>query len=484
MFVNRLAKHMWALLTKVLILLRRAEWAYAFVAILFGIIFCAVTPPFQVPDEGAHLCRAYQIAYLEITPEKTQEGTGGSLPKALVEFVRAFEPMSGYPDVKITDVRRVYEEASLAFRRDPGAVKFVPFSNTAVYPPLPYIPQAACLRISFLFTDSLIIAMWLGRIGNLISAVAITGFSIRLMPGYRWLLCALALSPMTVFLSASLSSDAMTNAISFLVFSTTCRLMAPYAISNRFFSFFCIAIASALCVVKQGYFLLSGAYAGAPSPSGGWSRAKFLALVFGTQVLTLGGWAIVVSGTYSPVIERVNPKAQLLHLIEHPQKLFEVLRNTYFDPQYSFEWARQYYGVLGTLDTLLSDWSAVLHFSLIAWLAVHVTDATWRPTARQRSALLVTAALTTFFLTFAIYVTWMGVGDSLVQIQGRYLTPIVPFFVMATSGFFLPCKNAVEKQHVLASCAIRVQPLIAILVLSLNLSLAVQACSLRFYNIQ
>jgi hypothetical protein len=39
-------------------------------ALIFGILFIVVTPPFQVPDEGAHFSRAYQISQFHIIGEK------------------------------------------------------------------------------------------------------------------------------------------------------------------------------------------------------------------------------------------------------------------------------------------------------------------------------------------------------------------------------------------------------------------------------
>lgn len=35
---------------------------YIITSLFFGILMCIITPPLQVPDEGAHLLRAYQVS--------------------------------------------------------------------------------------------------------------------------------------------------------------------------------------------------------------------------------------------------------------------------------------------------------------------------------------------------------------------------------------------------------------------------------------
>lgn len=92
--------------------------------------------------------------------------------------------------------------------------------------------------------------------------------------------------------------------------------------------------------------------------------------------------------------------------------------------------------------------------------------------------------ITTLFLPLVIYVTWMGVGDNLVQIQGCYRIPVVPFLVMPFSGVFVSAQGTIKPRHVLDRITIPMQPLMIAVVASLNLGVAVRACLFRFYNIE
>lgn len=50
------------------------ERAFLLLAILLGVVFIFVTPPFEVPDEGAHFYRSYQVSVGRLLPQENGEG--------------------------------------------------------------------------------------------------------------------------------------------------------------------------------------------------------------------------------------------------------------------------------------------------------------------------------------------------------------------------------------------------------------------------
>jgi len=67
----------------------KPEKVFLVVSLIFWILFCLVTPPFQVVDEDAHFYRAYQVSEGGILAERGWKTVGGFLPKSLKEAVTA-----------------------------------------------------------------------------------------------------------------------------------------------------------------------------------------------------------------------------------------------------------------------------------------------------------------------------------------------------------------------------------------------------------
>ena len=109
---------------------------------------------------------------------------------------------------------------------------FTAFSNTAIHPPLAYLPQALGIFLAGHFTSSILVLFYVGRTFNFLAATALIFCAIRSAPVGKWIFTVLALTPMVLFLTSSLSSDALTNAFSFLVVS---RVFAAHLVRKSVF---------------------------------------------------------------------------------------------------------------------------------------------------------------------------------------------------------------------------------------------------------
>jgi len=104
-------------------------------------------------------------------------------------------------------------------------------SRVASYGPVGYLPQAVGIGLGRLLGASPLTCFYLARLGNLLAAVALLFFAIRLAPFGKQLFMLVGLLPMTMFELASLSCDALT--ISGAMFFTALLLWASKRVTLR-----------------------------------------------------------------------------------------------------------------------------------------------------------------------------------------------------------------------------------------------------------
>jgi uncharacterized membrane protein len=181
--------------------------SFCLFAVLFGLTYLVLMPPMQVPDEFAHLFRIYEVS------------RGACLADREVHVpVRIAGLTAKYPGLLETH-RRVSLAAiwkETAEPNDESAQRSVGYQLGSVYNCVPYIPASIGLAIARALHSSALIEMYAGRLANLMVYVFLSAWAIRLMPGYRLLLTALALMPMSLHQAASLSVDALAISSSFV----------------------------------------------------------------------------------------------------------------------------------------------------------------------------------------------------------------------------------------------------------------------------
>jgi uncharacterized membrane protein/Tfp pilus assembly protein PilF len=411
----------------------RPEWVFLMLALPFGSAFLLLTPPYQVPDEAAHFHRAFEISEGRLLPVKEENQTGDYLPRHVADLAQTFAHLRMHPERKTSAA-----EIRSAVDVDLGDERvFAGFSNTAVYPPLPFAPQALGIALARVFSSSVLVCFYAGRLANLLAATLVFFLSVRVAPLGKWAFVVLALTPMTLFESASLSSDALTNAIAFLLLASFLRCACgPVQELGGADIAILVGLVIALALVKQGYLLLVLGYFLIP-PQRLNSRKRYaavFALLLGCELLVAAAWALIVRDVYTPVVPgKIDPQAQLHGMIAHPQDFLRaVVRSSTRDAPGTL---REYLGVLGTLDTPLSDWLLVV----LGVILVVTALAAFRPpgtiSGRQALVALLAALVTYLSLLTVIHLTWDAVGTAKsIDVQGRYYIPLGPLVAVGLGG--------------------------------------------------
>jgi uncharacterized membrane protein len=417
----------------------RADRVFPVLAGFFGLAFLILTPPFQVSDEDAHFYRSIEISEGHLIARKEGNYTGDVLPAAARSLVTRFATLATAPEQK-TSVQEVLQSATI---RDESADReFVAFSNAAIHPPLAYLPQAFGVFLARQFSSSVLAWFYAGRFFNLFAATAITFIAIRLTPVGKWSFAVLALTPMALFQAASLSPDALTNSISFLLVAQ----VFAYALSPVQ----CVGARApgrlalsgiAIGLAKQAYFLLPLSYVLIPARVMGGRRRWWVgfALFLGATLLAVCGWALVVRTIYSPADPRqgMDPSGQIVHMRSDPVEFLHTLGRTATNWQL---FAEEFVGYLGLLDTPLPSWLHFAEFGLL--IAVFLADYDPRAalTARQAALAALVALTVAFTVLVVIHITWDKLGARNIAVQGRYFIPIGPLAAAAITrlGSLIP----------------------------------------------
>jgi uncharacterized membrane protein len=399
-------------------------------ALAGGVPLVFFTPPFQVPDEPAHFLRAYAVSEGRLLARNQGRRTGDVLPVSLRELVAlCLGDVPGHPERRI-DPAALARARALELR--PGERELLSFPNTALYSPLPYLPQAAGIALARAAGLRPLGLLYAARLANLLAAALLIAAALRALPAYGWLLAALASLPMALFLRSSVSADALTLAFALYLAARIARLaFVPGAAVGRADVALVASASAALCLTKLPYApLVLAVFA---IPRGGGDRRRRAALV--AAALSAAAVACLASSEIAAAVTEpvrtgagVDPAAQIETALAHPQRFAALVAENVWDrgPGYAVE----FLGRLGWLDTALPlPALAVLGLGLLALLGLDTSPAV-RVRAGQRILLGALAACSTVAVLASQYAMWTPYGAAWIEgVQGRYFHPLAPFAV-------------------------------------------------------
>jgi uncharacterized membrane protein/tetratricopeptide (TPR) repeat protein len=406
------------------------EWVYLILSLAFGAAFLVVTPPYQVPDEPAHLRRAFQVSEGRVIAVKRDDSTGDDQPRALWAHEQRYARLFMHPEQKLTAAEIL---AGAADHINPADRSFAAFPNAAIHPPLTYLPQAAAVFLARRFSGSVLWCIYAGRLANLLAAVAVTFVAVRLTPAGKWAFAFLALTPMSMSLAASLSPDALTNALAFLLIAQVVSLALGQGARVTGRSVAVLAVTgAAVGLAKQAYFLLPLCYLMIPPRNAG-SRLRYwggLAVVMTATLLAVGSWGLVVRGIYSPADPKfgMDPAEQFRLMRQDPKEFLFVILRTARDSKLYVE---EFIGWLGFADIRLPEWAYILGLAVLA--GVFAAEFGSRSGVKGRQVLVAggVAALVSLTVLVIMHLTWDPVGAKSVGLQGRYFIPVGPLVALA-----------------------------------------------------
>ena len=375
-------------------------------------------PPFQAADELNHAARANQIASGGLLASRLDDDnrSGGIVDQGLDRLATTVEGVRFHREVKET--RAMADRAAAVGWGDRSAMSF---PNTAIYPPLLYLPSALGQAAARLAGVSVLHGMLLSRLLNGAASAAIAAAAICLSGSLAPLLFTLCCLPMTLALFGSMSQDGPMIACSAL----SAVLLARAPALRHGFGLGCAALAvvamarptyGPLCLLP----LLSSVPLRARLPGAGGAVAAVL------------GWTLLADHFVLPHRASSQMAGQMHALFLHPGICATLLRTT-VQTQWSqgCVYCREAVGVLGWLDTPLPNpYYALSGLVLLAALLASRTPGPLGTRSRIAVAGLVAAAVGAIFALQ--YLSWSPIGSRTIDgVQGRYFLPLLPFLALA-----------------------------------------------------
>ena len=402
----------------------------------FGLLFVFLTPPIQVYDERSHFFQAYAVSNLDIFPDKLEYlgkyHYGAYLPQSV--FIAAEKFITGTAgNVNAEFDTNLYKQYLF---QDLDSSNLDKRESGTTYSPVVYIPQVIGITIGKIFNTSPLIMLWLGRLMNLVFWTAIIFISIRIIPFGKWAMAILALNPMAVFLSASLSADVMTTALAFLFFSLVASAYASRkSISMRYLTILFI-VQILLVLTKPTNIVFSLLLLGIPINN---IKNKYFKLAY-FIVVTISAFLVAIlwnsfvsdASSFTAQIQAagraINPSEQLQGIILSPLQYLKtvILNYVLVLPGYPGDFTfTSMFGALGWGETTIPLWTITLYLAGLFLSLLHIAGRSIEFSVKQK--LLITLVMGLFILgnITAMYVYLNSVGQSIiVGVQGRYFIPV------------------------------------------------------------
>jgi uncharacterized membrane protein len=414
-------------------------------AAILGVGYVLLMPPFQAPDESEHFLRAYEVSQGHFVSAGT-----AFTPVQIGDFVQMFPPRLLSATGERDMLRKTELTALLHQRLDESNVhqKERPISAN-IYPFIPYLPASLAIRTGLIWHASPLLLLYLGRLATFSLFLVSAFVTIRILPAGGLAIACLALMPMTLHQAAAVSADGVAFSSAFLLCAYTLQIALDESGSR---------VSTGQYLVFGGLILVS-----ALSKSNPWMPlvlavipAKKFGLHRKWQAVTLAcliglagaaAWQYVNRDNVERFVKMraergIDAATNARAIMRHPVGTAATIVQTlgYGKAQI----ADQFVGELGWLDISLPKW---LIWGYIALLLLASTQSAARLQPWQRSWLMflfLSSALTTFVWLAVIdmpeaYRQAMVSGKFIINsMQGRYLIPIAPLFLMAVSGLPRP----------------------------------------------
>lgn len=395
-------------------------------------IISSLIPPMQSPDESDHLSRAYLLSRGHIFLDARGGVTGGMIDTGLLSYMTLYDTTASQYRQKVS-APEVRSSKEIAWS---GRDEFRGLPNTALYFPLPYLPQAVALTVGQHLEFSINTTYQFARLLSLLTTLALLWFAAIMYP-MPAIVVAMFLMPMALFQLASASLDAITFGITTL---TSALFLRAFDSRQRFS--WPMQGALALCVLvlassRISYILLAlmpaTIYVSRRSPAFILSPM----ISFACSLTWIGFASTTVEGMPWPGHSKVEIAA---HYATHPIALFKIIFNTISDPTILESYWKTYVGVLGgAADTPLDSYVYVLFACLLAMLTLLSTPLVVRLSVpRQNGVLLCTSILTLGMILLTLLLTFTPPDATVVVgFQGRYFIPILILSAYAICGRYL-----------------------------------------------
>ena len=405
------------------------EKIFILFALIFGIIYTIITPPFQSVDESAHFLRSYAITQGQFISTKHNNKVGSLLPEALGTIISKYD----YLIKDITQKTSFNDTKANFFIKNSPQKIFLSYPNTALYSPVPYIAQSTGIIIGKILNFSPLLLLYTARIFNLILYCILGYYAIKCTPYLKLAVFLILLSPMNISLAASCSTDVTLIGCSLLLFAKILQYTyreEKLSIKNYILLTLLITV---IALTKQYvYFILFIFFI--PAEKFGEKYIFKISTIILIPLILFAAWSNIISDLYAPLNNYSNLPKQIEFILSNPFKYIIILIISTVVKL--FRLFITLIGVLGWQDTRLDNLSYVIYPVLIWITLIHSGIKDFFMNKRQKYLIVITCIFAYIMITTLIYLSWSKVGGNIIEgLNGKYYTPLLfPIFAVIASS--------------------------------------------------
>ena len=382
---------------------------------MLGLMYLLTLPLFRAPDEIAHFMRAYEVSQLDLLSElEESSGIGGSmLPLEGVDFsaLKSWLSFWGNHKTIVLSENQVFKH----------------FTNTAVYAPVSYLPQAFGMIILRAFTKNIAVLSYGGRVMNWFAITILMYFAIKVIPFGKEILAMIALVPMNVHESVTLAPDGVVVALSMLMLALVLHfryarqdILKPWEVCSLYIT------AWAIGMLKIVYLPFGLLYCLIPKERFGGIRKKRVH-IFAMALVSIASNLLWLSlCTDFLRIEATDASAQLSYSLHHLGTFMVVMARTFFSDLDI--WATRMIGIdLSELNIRSVGFLIFAYLFMLVFRYIkndrHSSDKTDREVNGICVLILVSIVL---LIAASLYLQFTPVYNNIiVGIQGRYFIALL-----------------------------------------------------------
>lgn len=416
-------------------------------AIPVSIGFAIFVLPLNVPDEGTHVMRAYDMSLGHIFTQIDEEGNSFSTSiKALENY--SYARFQSYQDVinEIDDETNYDEKTRVICAAQ---------SNS----PILYIGTAIAFKICDIFNINIVLAIYMARLFNVVIFLILGYLSIKKIPFGKLALAIYLCMPMMLQQAASCSADAVLNAVLVYYIAHLIYMMFKEEQITKKDNIILFVLTALVAMFKAIYILIAGILFVIIFNKKIEKKQKIktigIMLLIGS-IFAIGWYAF--SGRYTSVPEvfveynkstNVNSSKQISFIMDEPVKFLKVFAREYL--VYGAEYIMGAVGTpLGWLNVninigIIGLYILVLIFSVIS------EESKYEFSRGAKIWILAILFAISVLLNISMYLLFTPVGlERICGVQGRYYTPILILPLL----FFIKKENAWKIKNVNAKLMI------------------------------
>ena len=446
------------------LLLRRESVEKIFVgsALVFGVIYMLVIPPYAVPDEQAHFVTAYNNSSEILGKETVKDGNQAVLQEREI----LSDPSGHYP----TKERYIESMNGLLGKTYNHSGEPVLGGKVLDMPKISYAPQTLGITVARLLHFNGIQLFYMGRMFALITYVVITYWAIKIMPFAKMVLFVTALLPMSMQQAMSYSYDMLVNAIAFFMIAYFFHLIyKKERVENK--DILIISVCTAIIApIKVVYIVIIGLGILIPYQKFGTKVKKW------TCAFILG-----LAGVIPTVITRIVSMADMIGGSQGNSELlgYEVYGGVYFLkhlgelPKIFIETAGEmtsYY--VNTMIGKQLGWLEIeIPYLVIAGFLVLLLISAARKRGEKEMINMgskvwigILSGLCCILICFVLLISWTEVGEQVIAgVQGRYFLPVVPMIILLFRTKYIVVDEKFDRVIMMSTAILEIATVLSVL---------------------